>query len=238
MSEVGPAEVVGYAKRFGLRGDYQPYLSLALGAAESTLVEITSAYTAFANQGVRMEPYSVITIADREGNVLDEHRPEPHEALRADTAFVMTNLLRGVVERGTAKAASALEWPLAGKTGTMDEYTDAWFVGFDPTSRLACGWGYDEKKPLGNGRNRRRRGAADLDGLRQGVHPEQGRPSEPAALRGAGQYRVRNAGVGKRRSVHQRHAARHRRASIPAALPPSSPVSSSPSSPSSPPLEQ
>jgi len=151
MAEVGPAEVVSYAKRFGLRGDYQPYLSLALGAAEATLVEMTSAYTAFANQGVRMEPYSVVTIADREGNVLDEHRPEPHEALRADTAFVMANLLRGVVQRGTANAAAALDWPLAGKTGTMDEYTDAWFIGFDPDITVGVWVGYDEKKPLGSG---------------------------------------------------------------------------------------
>jgi penicillin-binding protein 1A len=151
MEEIGPKEVVTYAKRFGLKGDYQPYLSLALGAAESTLVDMTSAYSAFANQGVRLEPYSVMSIADREGNILLENRPEPHEALRADTAFVMTNLLRGVVQRGTAQAAAALDWPLAGKTGTMDEYTDAWFIGFDPNITVGVWVGYDEKKPLGNG---------------------------------------------------------------------------------------
>jgi penicillin-binding protein 1A len=151
MAELGPADVISYAKRFGLRGDYQPYLSLALGAAEATLVEMTSAYSAFANQGVRLEPYSVVTIADREGNILDEHRPEPHEALRADTAFVMTSLLRGVVQHGTANAAAALDWPLAGKTGTMDEYTDAWFIGFDPDITVGVWVGYDEKKPLGSG---------------------------------------------------------------------------------------
>ena len=151
MAELGPKEVVAYAKRFGLKGDYQPYLSLALGAAEATLVEMTSAYSAFPNQGVRLEPYSVMSIADREGNILLENRPEPHEALRADTAFVMTNLLRGVVQRGTAQAAAALDWPLAGKTGTMDEYTDAWFIGFDPNITVGVWVGYDEKKPLGNG---------------------------------------------------------------------------------------
>jgi penicillin-binding protein 1A len=151
MAELGPTEVVAYAKRFGLKGDYQPYLSLALGAAESTLVDMTSAYSAFANRGIRLEPYSVISIADREGNVLLENRPEPREALRADTAFVMTNLLRGVVQRGTAQAAAALDWPLAGKTGTMDEYTDAWFIGFDPNITVGVWVGYDEKKPLGSG---------------------------------------------------------------------------------------
>jgi penicillin-binding protein 1A len=151
MAELGPKEVVSYAKRFGLKGDYQPYLSLALGAAEATLVEMTSAYAAFPNQGVRLEPYAVMSIADREGNVLLENRPEPHEALRADTAFVMTNLLRGVVQRGTAQAAAALDWPLAGKTGTMDEYTDAWFIGFDPNITVGVWLGYDTKKSLGPG---------------------------------------------------------------------------------------
>ena len=92
----------------------------------------------------------VVTITDREGNVLEENRPQPHEAIRADTAFVMTNLLRGVVQRGTGAAAAALDWPLAGKTGTMDEYTDAWFIGFDPNITVGVWVGYDEKKPIGS----------------------------------------------------------------------------------------
>src|SRR5688572_13215920 len=150
MQELGPRQVVAYAKRFGL-GDYPPYLSTALGASESTLLDITSAYSAFVNRGVRMAPYGVVTITDRDGNVLEENRPEPHEAIRADSAFVMTNLLRGVVQRGTAASAASLDWPLGGKTGTMDEYTDAWFVGFDPTITVGVWVGYDEKKPLGSG---------------------------------------------------------------------------------------
>jgi penicillin-binding protein 1A len=151
IEAVGPETVVGYAKRLGLTGSYPPYLSLALGSAESTLLEMTSAYSAFANQGVRMTPYAVRSVSDREGNVIEENRTEPHEALRADTAFLMAHLLEGVVQRGTAAAARALEWPLAGKTGTMDEYTDAWFVGFDPNITVGVWVGYDEKKPLGRG---------------------------------------------------------------------------------------
>ena len=149
MAEIGPRQVLRYAERFGFPSNYPPYLSLALGAAEATLVEVTSAYSAFPNHGVRMTPYSVVTIADREGNVLEENRPRPNEAMRADTAFVMTNLLRGVVQRGTAQAAAALDWPLAGKTGTMDEYTDAWFIGFDPNITVGVWVGRDEKKPIG-----------------------------------------------------------------------------------------
>jgi penicillin-binding protein 1A len=149
MAEIGPAQVVQYARRFGFGQRYPSYLSLALGAAEATLMEITSAYTAFPNQGVRMDPYLVASVADREGNILEEHRRQPREAIRADTAFVMTNLLRGVVQRGTGGAAASLDWPLAGKTGTVDDYTDAWFVGFDPSITVGVWVGYDEKKPIG-----------------------------------------------------------------------------------------
>jgi penicillin-binding protein 1A len=151
MAAIGPQEVVSYGQKFGLSGEFPPYLSLALGAAESTLLEMTSAYAAFPNQGVRMRPYSIVTVADRDDNILEENRPQPHEAIRADTAFIMTNLLRGVVEQGTAVRAASLNWPLAGKTGTMDEYTDAWFIGFDPNITIGVWVGYDEKKPIGPG---------------------------------------------------------------------------------------
>jgi len=151
LEAIGPEQVVGYAKRLGLTGEYPPYLSLALGAAESTLVEMTSAYSSFPNQGVRMTPYAIRSVSDREGTVIEENRPEPHEALRADTAYLMAHLLEGVVLRGTAEAAKSLQWPLAGKTGTMDEFTDAWFVGFDPNITVGVWVGYDEKKPLGRG---------------------------------------------------------------------------------------
>jgi len=83
--------------------------------------------------------------------VLEEHALEEHDALRADTAYVMTSLLRGVVQRGTAASAASLNWPLAGKTGTVNDYTDAWFIGFDPEITLGVWLGYDEKKPIGNG---------------------------------------------------------------------------------------
>jgi penicillin-binding protein 1A len=151
MDEIGPRNVIQYATRFGFPPAMPAYLSAALGAAEATLVEVTSAYSAFPNQGMRMVPFSVVSVSDREGNLLQGNRPEPREAVRADTAFVMTNLLRGVVQRGTAADASRLNWPLAGKTGTVDDYTDAWFVGFDPNITVGVWVGYDEKKPLGNG---------------------------------------------------------------------------------------
>jgi penicillin-binding protein 1A len=149
MLEVGPQQVVSYAARFGFPGAFPPYLSLALGSAEATLLDTTAAYSVFPNQGVRMTPYAVTTIADREGNLLEENRPVAHEAIRADTAFVMTHLLRGVIQRGTGAAAASLKWPLAGKTGTVDDYTDTWFIGFDPHMTVGVWVGYDEKKPIG-----------------------------------------------------------------------------------------
>ena len=154
METLGPKNVIAYAKRFGFTEDFPPYLPIALGAGDATLLEITSAYTTFPNQGVRMKPFSVLTVKDRDGNLLEENRAEPSDVIRADTAFVMTNLLRGVLSpRGTgARAASlAAQWPLAGKTGTVDDNTDAWFIGFDPDLTVGVWIGFDDKrKSLGS----------------------------------------------------------------------------------------
>jgi penicillin-binding protein 1A len=150
MDQLGAKQVIMFARRLGLESPIPPYLPVALGAAEATLVEMTSAFSVFPNQGVRMKPYGILKVTDREGNVLEENRPEPRDAIRADTAFVMTNLLRGVVQRGTAAKAASLNWPLAGKTGTTDDYSDAWFIGFDPDLTIGVWIGLDQKKPIGH----------------------------------------------------------------------------------------
>src|SRR5437667_4841897 len=150
MDTLGPKTVLAYAKRFGFEEDFPPSLPIALGPGDPALVEVTSAYTVFPNQGVRMKPFLVLRVRDRDGNQLEENRAEPSDVIRADTAFVMTNLLRGVVQRGTAAAAGAIDWPIAGKTGTVDENTDAWFVGFDPDLTVGVWVGHDEKKSLGS----------------------------------------------------------------------------------------
>lgn len=147
--QLGPAQVVAYARRLGFASPIPPYLSVALGAAEATLLEATSAYSVFPNQGVRMMPFQVLRITDREGNLLEENRPQPQDAIRADTAFVVTSLLQGVVARGTAARAAALRWPLGGKTGTTNDYTDAWFIGFDPDITVGVWIGHDQKRKLG-----------------------------------------------------------------------------------------
>ena len=150
MEQLGVRQVIAYARRLGLTSPIPPYLPVALGAAEATLVEMTSAFAVFPNQGVHMQPYSEIRVTDRAGNVLEENRPQPKDAIRADTAYVLTNLLRGVVQRGTAARAASLNWPIGGKTGTTDDYTDAWFIGFDPDITIGVWVGMDQKKPIGH----------------------------------------------------------------------------------------
>ncbi len=149
MERLGPTTVVDYARQFGFSQRFPPYLPIALGAGDGTLLEVTSAYTVFPNQGVRMTPFMIQSVTGRTGNLLEENRGEPIDVVRADTAYVMTNMLRGVVQRGTAASAAQLDWPLAGKTGTVDNNTDAWFIGFDPDLTVGVWTGLDEKKPLG-----------------------------------------------------------------------------------------
>ena len=152
MEALDPHKVVPYAQKMGLTSPVPPYLSTAIGSAEASLIEMTSAYTAWPNQGVRMSPIMVTDVIDRQGNVLQTSHPDPRDVLRADTAYVMTTMLHGVVMNGTAKeraAAISADWPLGGKTGTTDDYTDAWFIGFDPDITIGVWVGFDTKKQIG-----------------------------------------------------------------------------------------
>jgi penicillin-binding protein 1A len=154
MDALGPKTVISYAQRMGMTSPIPPYLSSAIGAGEATLLQITSAYTGFPNQGVRMSPLYFTEVTDRDGNVLEQHRSQPHEAIRADTAYIMTRILEGVIANGTGAVAAvaplkAAQWPIGGKTGTTDDYTDAWFVGFDPDITVGVWIGFDLKRPLG-----------------------------------------------------------------------------------------
>ncbi len=150
MNEVGPEVVVDFARRVGFSSPIPPYLSVALGSAEATLMEVTSAYSVFPNQGRRMLPFLIERVLDRNGDLLEENRPQSRDALRPDTAYIMASLMRGVVQRGTGRRALQLNWPVGGKTGTVDDFTDAWFVGFDPDITLGVWVGHDEKKTMGN----------------------------------------------------------------------------------------
>ena len=137
---------IDYARKLGLAGELPPYLPIALGAGEATLQEMVGAFSTFANQGLRMKPMLITRITDREGNAIEENRSQAKDAIRADTAYIMTSLLRGVIERGTAVRAKALGRPIAGKTGTTNDFTDAWFIGFEPSLCAGVWVGFDEKK--------------------------------------------------------------------------------------------
>jgi len=148
--QVGMPTVNEYARRFGITSSLPPFLPVALGAADLTLYEQTSAFTVFPNDGIRLEPRLITRVTDYDGHMLEEDYPEAKDVTSARTARIMVQLLQGVVQHGTALAARKLNHPLAGKTGTTNDNTDAWFIGFSPS--ITCGvWvGYDEKRTLGN----------------------------------------------------------------------------------------
>jgi penicillin-binding protein 1A len=153
LRKVGTSLVASYARRMGIRSPIGQNLSLALGSSEVTLLELTTAYGVFANRGIRNDAMFVLKVEDKNGTVLEKNSPRPVEVLSEETASVMTSMLQSVMDHGTGYPARArgLTIPAAGKTGTMDEYMDAWFVGYVPS--LVCGvWvGYDQKKPIGPG---------------------------------------------------------------------------------------
>ncbi len=146
---VGIKTVADYAHRFGVTSNIPLYLPVALGSAEITLLEQTAAFTTFPNDGVRAVPRMIRKVTDYDGHVLEEDFPEVRDVITARTARTMTDLLRGVVQHGTAVAARKLNHALGGKTGTTNDFTDAWFIGFSPS--ITCGtWiGFDEKVTLG-----------------------------------------------------------------------------------------
>jgi penicillin-binding protein 1A len=146
LQAVGIEKGIAYARKLGLTGELPPYLPIALGAGEATPMQMTAAYGTFANQGLRMTPMLILRITDRDGNTIEENRPKAQDSVRADTAYLMTSLLRGVVEHGTATRARALKRPVSGKTGTTNDYTDAWFIGFEPSLAAAVWVGYDDKR--------------------------------------------------------------------------------------------
>jgi penicillin-binding protein 1A len=152
LDHISPQVGVDYCRKFGISTTIYPYLSLALGVFDVSLIEMVSAYTAFPNKGVRIKPYFITRIESREGNILEENKIESEDVVSPQTAYLLTYLMQGVVERGTAMSASFLlnDKPLAGKTGTTDKYTDAWFIGFSPSLCAGVWIGYDDNRTLGS----------------------------------------------------------------------------------------
>jgi len=149
LQAITPAKGVEYAQKFGIRADLKPYMSLALGAFEVTLSDMVAAFTVFANYGVRVSPYYIQSIRDLNNNIIEENVPERKQVIDRETAFIMNYILRGVVQSGTGWRARELSAPIGGKTGTTNDFTDAWFIGFSPSLTVGVWVGFDQKKSLG-----------------------------------------------------------------------------------------
>jgi penicillin-binding protein 1A len=138
-------------RRFGVKVPMAPYLPSALGATEVPLDQMVSAYSTFPNKGVRVEPHMIRKVLDRDGAVMQEWERTTYKVVSEYVALTMVGMMRGVVQGGTATRAQALGVPLAGKTGTVNDHTDVWFIGYTPTYVTGAWMGYPgRKKPLGN----------------------------------------------------------------------------------------
>ena len=149
LAQVGAPAVIERARAMGIGSALLPYPSLALGAFEVTPLEMTSAFATLANQGIWVEPHLIRSIENAEGKVQEQAHPATREAMSPASAYILTHLLEGVISSGTAQKASALGIPLAGKTGTTNDYTDAWFIGFSPSLAVGVWVGRDRKESLG-----------------------------------------------------------------------------------------
>ncbi len=155
--EVGVDYIKDYAQKLGISSPLHNTLSMALGSSSISLYELTKAYSIFANQGNLFKPIFIKKILDRDGNILEENLPHsyPEESPKQEqiitpqTAFLMTYLLEGVVQHGTGWRARSLGRPVAAKTGTTDQFMDAWFIGYTPELITGVWVGFNEERSLG-----------------------------------------------------------------------------------------
>jgi penicillin-binding protein 1A len=151
LQTVGIQTGAQMVRRFGIKVPMSPYLPSALGATEVPLDQMVSAYSAFPNKGIRVEPHLIRRVLDRDGAALEEWERTTYKVMSQYVALTMVSMMRGVVQGGTASAAGVLGVPLAGKTGTVNDHTDVWFIGYTPTYVTGVWMGYPgKKKPLGN----------------------------------------------------------------------------------------
>ena len=144
LESIGVHYTINYARQLGITSQLTPTLALALGASGVTLQELLTAYSVFPGQGERVEPYLIERVFDRYGNLIEEHQVRKEQVLSAKTAYLMTDLLQGVVREGTGTKAKEINRPAAGKTGTTNELKDAWFIGFTPSVLTGVWVGYDD----------------------------------------------------------------------------------------------
>ncbi|MEE8330006.1 MAG: PBP1A family penicillin-binding protein [Thermodesulfovibrionia bacterium] len=150
LEELDIRKVIRFAESVGIKGPFPYDLTLALGSLSVTPLELTSAFSVFAREGVRMEPIAVKYIADSDGNILESNRPVGVQAISPQTAFLVTSMIEDVVKYGTGRRAKELKRPVAGKTGTTNEYRDAWFIGYTPELAAGVWVGFDDLRQLGD----------------------------------------------------------------------------------------
>jgi penicillin-binding protein 1A len=151
LQTVGIQTGAQMVRRFGIKVPMSPYLPSALGATEVPLDQMVSAYSAFPNKGIRVQPHVIRQVLDRDGAVLEEWDHTTYKVMNEYVALTMVSMMRGVVTSGTATAATSLGVPLAGKTGTVNDHTDVWFIGYTPTYVTGVWMGYPgRKRSLGN----------------------------------------------------------------------------------------
>jgi|APLak6261679142_1056127.scaffolds.fasta_scaffold00001_102 penicillin-binding protein 1A len=151
IQAVGPENVIAFANKAGIKSELPQNLTLALGTGEVSMLEIANAYTTLQTNGLLAEPVMLVRVADAKGKILEERHAAPEQVINPAVAFLATSLMRSVVEEGTAVAVLELNRPAAGKTGTAQEFRDAWFSGYT-ADYVASAWvGFDDHEPLGPG---------------------------------------------------------------------------------------
>jgi penicillin-binding protein 1A len=149
LIDTGWQPVIDNAKKMGIESKLEPYYSLALGGLEVNLLELTSAYTTFANRGIHNPVHGITRVINQKGEVIYQNKPEPGRVFEPGTTAIMTWMMRGVVNEGTATSAQ-IGRPVAGKTGTTDKERDLWFIGFVPQLVTGVWLGNDNNRPTGN----------------------------------------------------------------------------------------
>lgn len=150
LEEIGVENAIRFSRNIGIKGPYPVNLTLALGSLSISPLEITSAFCVFANGGRMPEPISIKYIVDSNGNILENNQPKNTRAIDPRTAYLATSMLEDVVKKGTGWRAKALNRPVAGKTGTTNEYRDAWFIGYTPELATSVWVGFDNMRTLGD----------------------------------------------------------------------------------------
>jgi penicillin-binding protein 1A len=149
LKKLGVRRGVELARKFGLTTPLAPNLSISLGAAEVIPLELVRAYGAFAASGWLADSLIVTSIEDRHGKIVYQQRPRQDKIMSDESAFIMANMMKGVVENGTAQRVKVLGKPVAGKTGTTNDQMDAWFIGYTPEWVAGVWVGFDVKRTIG-----------------------------------------------------------------------------------------